>query len=118
MDHSEKAATYGIGLKLLQKMGYKEGEGLGKDDNKGIVKPLEGYIRPKSLGLGFSTEIDRPPKQKNVYKKDHSTDSESSSDEDFELEQKERFKQNYRREKKKLFNPGRFTNLIITLLLL
>lgn len=43
--------TTGFGSKMMAKMGYVEGEGLGKD-GRGIAQPIEVFQRPKSLGLG------------------------------------------------------------------
>lgn len=43
--------TTGFGSKMLAKMGYVEGGGLGKD-GQGVAQPIEVFQRPKSLGLG------------------------------------------------------------------
>ena len=46
-----EAHTKGFGSRMLAKMGFTEGSGLGKD-KQGIAEPLEAIKRPKSLGLG------------------------------------------------------------------
>jgi len=46
-----EAHTKGFGSRMMSKMGFVEGQGLGRD-GQGINNPLEAVKRPKSLGLG------------------------------------------------------------------
>lgn len=56
---SSMVKKYGLGAKLLSKMGYVEGQGLGKDGS-GIKTPIQTEQRPQCLGLGeFSSKDDQ-----------------------------------------------------------
>ncbi|BFG40209.1 hypothetical protein CerSpe_264840 [Prunus speciosa] len=72
--HSFEVHTKGFGSKMLAKMGFIEGGGLGKD-GQGMAEPIEVIQRPKSLGLGveFSNTVDLPvnntPVKSNPVKK-------------------------------------------------
>lgn len=55
--------TKGFGSKMMAKMGFIEGRGLGKD-GQGMAQPIEVVKRPKSLGLGvqFSETAEDQPR--------------------------------------------------------
>ncbi|KAK7388544.1 hypothetical protein VNO78_23363 [Psophocarpus tetragonolobus] len=57
--------TTGFGSKMMAKMGYMGGGGLGKD-GQGMAEPIEVIQRPKSLGLGveFSNSPAEPTRNK------------------------------------------------------
>ncbi|OMJ89844.1 hypothetical protein SteCoe_7926 [Stentor coeruleus] len=58
LDESQLEQTYGKGFALLQKNGYKVGEGLGKN-SQGTTSLLGMHMRKKNEGLSFS----KPEKQ-------------------------------------------------------
>ncbi|KAI9105001.1 GC-rich sequence DNA-binding factor-like protein-domain-containing protein [Phlyctochytrium arcticum] len=50
-----ESSTKGIGSKLMEKMGWVRGQGLGKD-GAGISAPIDVKLRPKQAGLGAVDE--------------------------------------------------------------
>ncbi|KAI8900370.1 GC-rich sequence DNA-binding factor-like protein-domain-containing protein [Globomyces pollinis-pini] len=56
----------GIGSKLLMKMGYKPGQGLGKDGS-GISTPIDVKLRPTKMGLGHGGFDERTEAVKKEY---------------------------------------------------
>ncbi|KAJ0263689.1 hypothetical protein HA466_0021600 [Hirschfeldia incana] len=70
--------TRGFGSKMMAKMGFIEGGGLGKE-GKGISQPIEAIQRPKSLGLGLEFSVDTTdeasPSSNNNVKRNRSSSS-------------------------------------------
>lgn len=68
--------TRGFGSKMMAKMGFTEGQGLGKG-GAGMAEPIEVIKRPKSLGLGMSfpgsaeeSERNREPESQSAKSKE------------------------------------------------
>ncbi|CAH6718327.1 hypothetical protein CLIB1444_01S04280 [[Candida] jaroonii] len=68
MTDNDNLNRYGIGAKLMMKMGYKSGTGLG-DNNEGIVNPIETKLRPQGVGVGAIDE--------KVHKEDYKENDKS-----------------------------------------
>ncbi|KAI9175234.1 hypothetical protein H9P43_006595 [Blastocladiella emersonii ATCC 22665] len=54
------AGTGGLGLKLMMKMGYTPGKGLGTKE-EGIVEPVEAVLRPRGAGIAYDDWEERAP---------------------------------------------------------
>lgn len=68
------AATYGLGAKLLGKMGYVAGKGLGSDGS-GIAEPIQQKLRPQGVGLGAVEEKTAATKRQEKARGKDSRDS-------------------------------------------
>ncbi|KAK9761265.1 hypothetical protein K7432_013958 [Basidiobolus ranarum] len=89
---------YGFGWEMLQKMGYKAGEGLGLQKD-GIVDPIEVKLRPGKIGIaykGFREKTEQAKQRERKHGSGVDTDETSTP----EPEDRERGKKGVRREKR------------------
>jgi len=62
----QRPIAEGFGFKMLQKMGWKEGEGLGKQDNQGIATPLWMDSNEGKAGIFAAKEGEQRPRKLDV----------------------------------------------------
>ncbi|TPX46248.1 hypothetical protein SeMB42_g02861 [Synchytrium endobioticum] len=71
--------TKGIGLKLLQKMGYVPGQGLGRA-GEGITAPIDVKLRPSRMGLSFKDFDERTDAVKELKKQNNQDYNDENAD--------------------------------------
>lgn len=88
-DSQSRSKPYGIGAALLAKMGYKAGQGLGKD-GQGITRPIEQQGSVRGQGLGAQTAFTKSRDKE--QEQDQEIDSDSDSDLETTMETSVTFK--------------------------
>ncbi|KAI8146844.1 GC-rich sequence DNA-binding factor-like protein-domain-containing protein [Fennellomyces sp. T-0311] len=77
--------TTGFGQRMLEKMGWKSGQGLG-EAGAGIVNPIETKLRPARMGMGFRGFSEKTDEQKREARRQGHVDDEEE-DEDVEMQE-------------------------------
>lgn len=77
----------GFGKRMLEKMGWRMGQGLG-EEGAGIINPIETKLRPKGMGMGFRGFSEQTQQAKEEAKRQHGgTTSEEELSEDEKQQQ-------------------------------
>ena len=76
---SKIASQGGFGYKLLAKMGWSAGVGLGAQ-GEGIVTPIESKLRPKAMGLAYEGFKERTKQSKEEERRRKGSDNEDGSE--------------------------------------
>ncbi|ORX95891.1 TFP11-domain-containing protein [Basidiobolus meristosporus CBS 931.73] len=77
-EDAENLKTYGFGFAMLQKLGYKTGEGLGVKKD-GIVEPIETKLRPGRIGIAYKGFTEKTHQAKKQEKRHKSTEDDDET---------------------------------------